>query len=93
MPTFELEQNLLQKGYKAIVGVDEAGRGAWAGPLYAGAVVIAPENAEHFIDVTDSKKLSAQKREELFAIITKNSTAWAVGFVTAEEIDTLGLTK
>ena len=72
MPTFELEQNLLQKGYKAIVGVDEAGRGAWAGPLYAGAVVIAPENAEHFIDVTDSKKLSAQKREELFAIITKN---------------------
>ena len=93
MPTFELEQNLLGKGYKAIVGGDEAGRGAWAGPLYAGAVVIAPENAPQFINVTDSKKLSAQKREELFAIITKNSTAWAVGFVTAEEIDTLGLTK
>ena len=93
MPTFELEQNLLGKGYKAVVGVDEAGRGAWAGPLYAGAVVISPENAQHFEDVTDSKKLSLKKREELFEIITTNATAWAVGFVTAEEIDTLGLTK
>lgn len=81
------------------VGVDEAGRGCLWGPLYAGAVIWAPEaemSEEQLAiakQVKDSKKLSAKRRIALAAQIKDHAIAWSVGSVTAKEIDTLGMTK
>lgn len=70
-----------------IVGIDEVGRGPWAGPLVVGAVILGCE-----IDgVTDSKKLSLKKRTELDKAIRKKAKAVALGWVYPDEIDTLGL--
>src|SRR6476620_6967068 len=70
-----------------ILGIDEVGRGPWAGPLVVGAGVLGCE-----IDgLTDSKKLSAKKREFFAAEIHKNAAAVGLGWVHANEIDTIGL--
>lgn len=70
-----------------ILGIDEVGRGPWAGPLVVGAVVLGCE-----IDgLTDSKKLSAKRRVELAAEINEKAAAVGLGWVHAGEIDTLGL--
>lgn len=70
-----------------ILGIDEVGRGPWAGPLVMGAVVLGCE----IEGLTDSKKLSAKRRTELAAEIHKKAAAVGLGWVHAEEIDTLGL--
>lgn len=70
-----------------IVGIDEVGRGPWAGPLVMGAVVLGCE----INGLTDSKKLTKKRREELDIEIRKNAAGVGLGWVTAEEIDTLGL--
>ncbi len=70
-----------------IVGIDEVGRGPWAGPLVMAAVVLGCE-----IDgLTDSKKLSKKRREELNAIILRDAAAVGVGWVSAEELDGMGM--
>lgn len=71
-----------------ILGIDEVGRGPWAGPLVAGAVVLR----EHVEGLTDSKKLSKKRREELDVIIRENAFV-GLGWVTASEIDEIGMTK
>lgn len=72
-----------------ILGIDEVGRGPWAGPLVIGAVVL-PDG--HGIEgLTDSKKLSAKKRSELDALIRNTATGWGLGWVHADEIDEVGL--
>ncbi len=76
-------------GYRYIAGVDEVGRGALAGPLVAAAVIL-PEDFDH-PDLADSKTLSPSKRETLYEIIVKAALAWAVGEVSPEEIDALGV--
>lgn len=72
-----------------ILGIDEVGRGPWAGPLVVGAVVL-PELAE-FEGLTDSKKLTAKKRLVLDVEIREKALGWGLGWVPAEEIDEIGL--
>ncbi len=72
-----------------ICGVDEAGRGPLAGPVYAAAVILGPEfNTE---DLRDSKKLSESKRYFLAEQIKKNALAWTIGICSADEIDELNI--
>lgn len=86
---WEIEKELYDKGYKKIAGVDEAGRGPLAGPVYAAAVVL-PEGAR--IDgINDSKKLSEKKREELFDIITSVAEDYAIFSVDEWEIDEINI--
>jgi ribonuclease HII len=72
-----------------LCGVDEAGRGPLAGPVYAAAVMLDP--AKPIAGLNDSKKLSAKARERLAFIIKGDSLAWAVAFATVEEIDRLNI--
>jgi ribonuclease HII len=71
-----------------ILGVDEVGRGCWAGPLVAGAVVLRTRIA----GLKDSKKLTKLQRQRLDIIIRKRALAIGLGWVTPQEVDTLGLT-
>ena len=73
MNWIEYEQNAELKGYKAVCGVDEAGRGPLAGPVCAAAVILPPNT---IIDgVNDSKKLSEKKREVLFDVIKETAVS------------------
>ena len=72
-----------------ICGVDEAGRGPLAGPVYAAAVILDP--AQPISGLADSKKLSARTRERLQGEIRQRARAWAVASATVEEIDTLNI--
>lgn len=72
-----------------ICGVDEAGRGPLAGPVYAAAVILDP--AQPIPGLADSKKLSARTRERLQVEIRQRARAWAVASATVEEIDTLNI--
>ena len=79
------EKEAKEKGYTAVCGVDEAGRGPLAGPVCAAAVIL-PEGL--IIDgVNDSKKLTEKKREELFDVIIEQAIACSVAFGTVEEIE------
>jgi ribonuclease HII len=71
-----------------IVGIDEVGRGPWAGPLVIGAVVMGNAQIE---GLTDSKKLSKQRREVLAVAIRAEVSSYGLGWVTANEIDQIGL--
>ena len=75
----------------AILGIDEVGRGPWAGPLVIGAVVLPDQKPAWVDELTDSKKLSVKKREKLNELILKEAAATGLGWVTAAEIDELGL--
>lgn len=86
---YSFEQSALNKGYKSVCGIDEAGRGPLAGPVYAAAVIL-PIGAE--IDgLNDSKKLSEKKREELFDIINEVAISVSVGIATEKEIDEINI--
>jgi ribonuclease HII len=71
-----------------ILGIDEAGRGPWAGPLVVGAVVLGGADIE---GLTDSKKLSKKKREALYDEVTERAIAYASGWVGARELDEIGM--
>lgn len=75
-----------------VCGVDEAGRGPLAGPVYAGCVYVPPAQRAHPVwsDVRDSKKLTAGRREDLFSII-KSLSCYGIAFATAEEIDKINI--
>ena len=74
---------------KLICGIDEAGRGPWAGPVTAGAVILDP--AYPIDGLTDSKKLSEKKRLALEPLIKENALAWGIGWASPEEIDELNI--
>ena len=80
-----------------ILGVDEVGRGPYAGPLVIGACILGDwqnsENAEWIEKLTDSKKLSAKRREELYVLIKEKALAAATGWVSSAEIDEIGLSE
>ena len=80
-----------------ILGIDEVGRGPYAGPLVIGACILGDwqnsENAEWIEKLTDSKKLSAKRREELYILIKEKALATATGWVSSAEIDEVGLSK
>ncbi len=85
----EFEQAVIKKGYKAVCGVDEAGRGPLAGPVCAAAVIL-PENT--IIEgVNDSKKLSEKKREALFDVIKEKAVSYSVAFADVEEIESMNI--
>ncbi len=89
-PDIKLEKELWKKGFKYVVGIDEAGRGPLAGPVSAGAVVI--QNEEQVVEkVRDSKKMTKKQREEAFQKIKDISTAWGIGLVDSKEIDRVGI--
>ena len=71
------------------IGVDEAGRGPWAGPVVAAAVILAPGTS--ILGLGDSKQLSAKRREKLFGDIQRQAVAIGVGWVHASAIDSQGL--
>ena len=73
-----------------ILGIDEVGRGPWAGPLVVGAVVLGSAEIE---GLTDSKKLTAKRREQLDILIREQAAGWGLGWVHAEELDQLGLAQ
>lgn len=86
-----LEQMLAEKGYRAICGVDEVGRGPLAGPVVAAAVIMPPEI--EIVGLTDSKKLSAHRREEIFEEIVELSLICAVGVIDHETIDRINILR
>lgn len=83
------EQACWSAGLVHVAGVDEAGMSPLAGPVYAGAVVLAP--GTRLVGVDDSKKLDARERERLAEVIRKEAVAWAVGWAAVEEIDTINI--
>ena len=80
-----------------ILGIDEVGRGPYAGPLVIGACILGDwqnsENAEWIEKLTDSKKLSAKRHEELYVLIKEKALATATGWVSSTEIDEVGLSE
>ncbi len=86
---YSFEIAAINNGYKTVCGVDEAGRGPLAGPVYAAAVIL-PVGVE--IDgLNDSKKLSEKKREELFEVIKNVAVSFSVGIATEKEIDSINI--
>jgi len=93
-PTLTFEKQIAENGCTLIAGLDEAGRGALAGPLCAAAVILPLDReslAESLLDVRDSKQMSAVQRELGAAVIRKIALDWTVAWVEAAEIDTLGM--
>ncbi len=77
------------KGYKAICGVDEAGRGPLAGPVCAAAVILPPDCIIEGLN--DSKKLSEKKREALFDVIKNEALAYSIAMASEKEIDEINI--
>lgn len=88
-PSLRIERELWDGGADVVVGVDEVGRGAWAGPLTVGAAVLPKDRRVY--KVRDSKMLTEVEREAMFDRIAGWCTAWAVGHVSHEECDALGM--
>ena len=86
-----IETKLITAGITSIAGVDEAGRGACAGPLVVAAVVLNDPQSKELIDVRDSKELSPSQREMLFDVIIRNSKHHAIIEISSHEIDRIGL--
>ncbi len=90
-PTFTLERRLLRDGHPCVIGIDEVGRGAWAGPVVVGAVCVT-EPTRPPRGVRDSKLLAPQAREELDAAVRAWCAGAALGSASPTEIDEVGMT-
>lgn len=92
-PDLTFETALWRAKVRYVVGIDEAGRGAIAGPVAAGAVLFPPDKrvAQQLVGVRDSKELSASQREELKERIQEAALAWAVAYASPSEIDKFGI--
>lgn len=88
-PSLRFERELWDAGHTYVVGMDEVGRGAWAGPLTVGAAVLPRDKRVN--GVRDSKMLSEKERERLFDRIGEWCVTWAVGHASHEECDALGM--
>ena len=88
-PTREIEKELWERGHDVVVGIDEVGRGAWAGPLTVGAAVLPRDTRVN--GVRDSKLLAEVERERLFDRLADWCAAWSVGSASHEECDRLGM--
>ncbi len=86
---YSYEKLAIEKGFKTICGIDEAGRGPLAGPVYAAAVIL-PIDLE-IEGLNDSKKLTEKKREALFDIICEKAISYSIGIATEEEIDEINI--
>lgn len=83
------ETALRKQGYQLIAGADEAGKGSWAGPLVAAAVILPLDFAPRLVN--DSKVLTPKMRERMFVHITRHCLSWAVGVVPPQYIDRRGI--
>ena len=88
-PGLLAERELWDVGHRVVGGLDEVGRGAWAGPLTVGVVV--PDRIRRITGVRDSKMLTESEREALFGRITAWAEAWSVGHASNDECDDLGM--
>ena len=88
---YEIEQRCREAGHEVICGVDEAGAGPLAGPVYAAAVVLPMGLVIEGLN--DSKKISEKKREKLFDVICENAIAYAITSVSEQEIDEINILK
>lgn len=107
LPNFSFERKIGQKGYRTIAGVDEVGRGCFAGPIVAAAVVfrdfvgVLPStlvpplkvNQDPRIVINDSKKLSAKQREIASFWIKRNALCYGIGWASVSQINKLGIKK
>jgi len=89
VPSLVRERALWAQGHQVVVGVDEVGRGSWAGPLTVGAAVLPPDRRVY--RVRDSKMLTETERERLFPRLTAWCAAWSVGHASQQECDDLGM--
>jgi ribonuclease HII len=93
-PNLDHENELKSQGYELIAGIDEVGRGALAGPVVAGAVILPhPANLPWLGLVRDSKELTSRKRESLFELITEEAVAVGIGIVPSQVIDSINILK
>ena len=92
-PDLSFETSLRTAGFRAPAGLDEAGRGAWAGPVSAGAVILPDRISlmDELSEVRDSKQMKPDQRFYWAEQIRQAALAWAVGFASSEEIDEMGI--
>ncbi len=88
-PTRAIEKEMWARGHDVVVGIDEVGRGSWAGPLMVGAAIVPRETRVN--GIRDSKLLSERQREALFPKIAEWCVTWAVGAASQDECDHLGM--
>jgi len=88
-PSLAMERELWAEGHRVVVGIDEVGRGAWAGPLSVGAAVLPSDRRVY--KIRDSKMLTEPEREAMFERIASWCVAWSVGHASHEECDALGM--
>jgi len=89
MPDYSYEHIATERGFSAVCGIDEAGRGPLAGPVFAAAVILPADCEIEGLD--DSKKLSEKKRERLYDEIIEKAVAWSVAFADEKEIDEINI--
>jgi ribonuclease HII len=96
-PDLVKEMTLLKQGHRFVAGLDEAGRGAWAGPVVAAAVILPLHQPEQLLDTLtglhDSKLVSPKKRDYLFEVIQNVALAVAVGTASSTAVDQLNVVK
>lgn len=95
-PALTFEQDLVTQGLIYVAGVDEAGRGAWAGPVTAGAAILHLEQQDlitRLDGVRDSKLCTPRQRDALYDLILAQALAWGVGAASALEIDQVGIVR
>jgi ribonuclease HII len=93
LPNMRQERALIRQGHALVAGIDEAGRGAWAGPVVAAAVIlpVGVMRMSGLCGVRDSKLLSPSQREALFPMILQGALAVGVGMASHDEIDGMGI--
>lgn len=92
-PDLSHEKALWSVGYRHVGGVDEAGRGAWAGPVFAAVVILAERRANEQLlgYIRDSKQMTTSQRQRWIPVIKDISLDWGVAYATNDEIDALGI--
>jgi ribonuclease HII len=103
LPDFRFERRVAKRGYKFIAGVDEVGKGCFAGPIVTGCVIFPPSlglpaSRHPFIIpegifINDSKKMRPRQREKAAAWIKENAASWGIGEVSAQKINSVGMGK
>jgi ribonuclease HII len=89
--SWALQGALDRRGLGPVAGVDEAGRGACAGPLVVAACVLRPGDGRRFDGLTDSKALTPTERERLFEVITAKAVSWSTVIIEPDEVDAIGI--
>jgi len=94
LPNFSFEKRLWKKGFNFVAGLDEVGRGSFAGPIVAGCVIFKPETKiPKNIYINDSKKVTSKRRKIANKWIIQNTLAWGTGEVSAGVINRIGISK